>query len=73
MNAPMVEVYSAADNTRFCSDGSEETSIEGMTVSAIARSVLHCEFVRTSPSLGGGRGVSNGAMRFNWVLVMVDA
>ena len=50
----------------------EETPIEGMTASAIAIKVIHCESVRTWPSGGGDRGVSSGAMRLSCVLVMVS-
>ena len=53
------------------SDGFEETSMDGMTASAIAINVVHCDSVRTSPSGGGGRGVSRGPMRFNCVLVIM--
>ncbi len=52
-------------------DGVDETSIAGTTVSAIAINVVHCESVSTSPSAGGGRGESRGAMRFNCAVVMV--
>ena len=45
--------------------------MDGITASAIAIKVVHCDSVRTWPSGGGGRGVSKGAMRFSWVLVIV--
>ena len=52
-------------------DGVEDSSIDGMTASAIAINVAHCDSVRISPSGGEGRGVSRGPMRFNCVLVIV--
>ena len=51
-------------------DGVEDSSIDGMTASAIAINVVHCDSVRIAPSGGEGRGVSRGPMRFNCVLVI---
>ena len=58
-------VYSDAGMESLLGDGFEETIIEGIIVSAIAIKVVHCEAVRTSPSGGGGRGLSKGASRLN--------
>ncbi len=64
-------VYSDAGIDSLLDDGVEETTIEGIMVSAIAIKVIHCEAVRTSPSDGGGKGLSKGARRFNSVLVIL--
>ena len=39
--------------------------MDGITVSAIAINVVHCESVRTSLLGGEGSGLSKGAIRFN--------
>ena len=43
--------------------GEDETSMDGITVSAIDINVVHCEGVSTSPSGAGGRGLAKGAMK----------
>ena len=68
----MAEAYSDGARQRLVSDKADETPIEGMTASAIAIKVIHCESVRTWPSGGGDRGVSSGAMRLSCVLAMVS-
>lgn len=68
----MALVYSAAWTHSPLLEVVEETSTAGMIVSAIAIKVIHWAAVRTSPSEGGGRGASKGAMRFSCVLVMAD-
>lgn len=65
------EAYSDGGRQRLLFDRVEETSMDGMTASAIAIKVFHCDSVRTSPAGGGGKGVSRGAMRFSCVLVIV--
>lgn len=62
--------YVEAGIESLLGDGTEETTTEGIMVSAIAIRVIHCEVVRTSPSGGEGKGLSNGASRFNSVLVI---
>ena len=65
------EVYSDGARQRPFFDMCEETPMDGMTASAIAIKVVHCDSVRTWPSGGGGRGASRGEMRFSCVLVIV--
>ena len=64
-------VYSAAWIVNWVVEGWLNTSTEGTIVSAIASRVAHCASVNTSPSRGGGSGVSSGAKTFRSVLVMV--
>lgn len=45
----------------------------GTTVSAMAKNVIHCAGVRTSPACTGGKGASSGAMRSSSALVIVTA
>ncbi len=64
-------VYFETGIESLLGEGVEETTTEGIMVSAIAIRVIHCEAVRTSPSGGEGKGLSNGASRFNSVLVIL--
>lgn len=64
-------VYFEAGIESLLGDGVEETTTEGIIVSAIDIRVIHCEVVRTSPSGGEGNGLSKGQSRFNSVFVIL--
>lgn len=65
--------YSVGSIKSLSVDSWEESPIAGITASAIAIKVVHCESVRTSPLGGGGSGLSKGAMisRANVVILKV--
>lgn len=67
----IAELYSVASRARVFGNVEFEGPMEGMMASPIASNVVHCAWVSTSPSGGGGRGLARGAMSFNcWVVIL---
>lgn len=65
-------VYSEAERHNASRESSEDTSIAGMIVSAMAINVVHCDSVSTSPACKEGSVIANGAIMSSSVLVMMD-
>jgi len=66
----IAELYSVASRARVFGNVVFEGPMEGMMASPIASNVVHCAWVSTSPSGGGGKGLARGAMRLNcWVVI----
>lgn len=54
-------------------DGIEAVArIEGITVSMMARRVVHCEGVKYPSDGPSGRAVARGAMAESWAVVMLE-
>ena len=65
-------MYSEGKTVKVFWDGLDDAPMDGTRVSAMANKVVHCDSVSVSPSRGGGKGASRGAIRFSWVVVMVN-
>lgn len=55
--------YSELGRVSFPDVGGDDTSIDGIMVSAMAMRVFHCDGVSTSPAGAGGSGLAKGAMK----------
>lgn len=66
------ELYLGGGSESLLAEGEEE-SMEAIKVSPIAIKVAHCDSVRTSLAIGGGKGLARGANELAFWVVMTSS